>query len=91
MNLEIKLKEENAPPTGNLYPVLPVLWVFLDYERRWTVRMEGEDSEWRHTSRRDALIAARLIGESYGCYRLHCQLDDGRFCLEMMNLGRRCS
>ncbi len=53
--------------------------------------MEGEDSEWRHTSRRDALIAARLIGESYGCYRLHCQLDDGRFCLEMMNLGRRCS
>ncbi|MDN5925722.1 MAG: hypothetical protein L0I29_01445 [Hyphomicrobiales bacterium] len=80
-------REERQAPDG-LYPVLPVIWVFQNYDGRWAVHLEGEDSEWCHSTRGDAVVAARLIGESYGCYRLHLQLTDGRFCLEMMNLSR---
>ena len=90
MGLEQIISKLEAPQaTATVYPVLPVLWVYRNYDDRWTVHLEGEDSEWCHPTRNDAVAAARLIGESYGCYRLYLQLPDGRFCLEMMNLSRR--
>ena len=90
MALEVINSKSEAPQAAaTLYPVLPVLWVYRNYDDRWTVHLEGEDSEWCHSTRNDAVVAARLIGESYGCYRLFLQLSDGRFCLEMLNVSRR--
>lgn len=90
MNLELMiLNPEKRQAVGAMSPVTPVLWVYQSYNGRWTVHLEGEDTEWTHSSRGDATHAARLMGESYGRYRLHLQLANGRFCLEMMNLGQR--
>ena len=64
-----------------------VLWVFQDYDGRWRFRKEGDASDLAYASRRDAVAAARSLGERAGAYRLYLQLTHGRFALELLNTG----
>lgn len=39
----INSKSAEPQAAATLYPVLPVLWVYRNYDDRWTVHLEGED------------------------------------------------
>lgn len=85
MNAITPVWREARRPNGGV----PVLWVYQDIEGYWCLHREGDHNDLAYPSRRDALMAARLAGEETGSYRLHLQVDDGRFLLELLNTADR--
>lgn len=65
---------------------LTVLSVYQDIDGLWRFRREGDLANCAYALRRDAVTAARVCGELAGSYRLHLQLPDGRFMLELLNV-----
>ena len=68
-------------------PAKAVIWAFRDYDDRWCVRREGEETETVFASRRQAISFARRLAEAAAGYCLFVQLADGRMCRELCNMG----
>lgn len=77
-------RTENCLFESNL---VPVLWVFQDYDGQWRLRKEGDAADVAFPCRKDAVEAARSYGQMRGAYRLYLQLTHGRFTLELLNTG----
>lgn len=61
-----------------------VVWVFLDQDDLWCVRLEGVRTE-TFAARVNAIAYARTLGEVAGLHRLFIENADGRFTQEFIN------